>query len=468
MNAFTTGNCGTRAHSLLLWLSLLPILAVILSPPLPAAGPYTAGEVVMLEIQDAIGPATSDYAERALQDAAASGAQLVILRMDTPGGLDTAMRTIVKAILDSPVPVAGFVAPAGARAASAGTYILYASHVAAMAPATNLGAATPVQLVGVPGGGSDKEKETGQGQAAGGPPGAAKQRTLVNDAAAYLRGLAQLRGRNAAWAEEAVRKGVSLSATEALKAGVIDLVAGDTGELLQKLDGRRVMTRYGERTLATAGAVVTRLAPDWRSRLLGAIANPNVAYLLMLIGVYGLIFEFSNPGSLVPGIAGAICLLLALYAFQALPVNYAGIGLILLGMALMVAEAFAPSFGALGIGGVVAFVIGSVILIDTDAPGYGISLPLIAAFALVSAGMLIMTVGMALKSRKRPVVSGSEELLGATGRALEGFDREGPVRVHGEVWRARTRTPLTAGQRVRISGREGLVLEVVPEDDEEA
>ncbi len=367
----------------------------------------------MLEVEGAIGPATADYVGRTLDAVEQEQAALVIIRMDTPGGLDTSMRGIIKRITRSSVPVVGFVAPSGARAASAGTYILYASHVAAMAPGTNLGAATPVQLIGMPDESDSEPGDSKQQQDAVAKSGDAKTRKLVNDAAAYLRGLAQMRGRNVEWAEKAVREGSSLSAQEALDLGVIDLIASDIEQLLARLDGRSVTVNGEQLTLQLAGLPVEYLEPDWRSRLLAVIGNPNIAYVLMLLGIYGLIYEFANPGAIVPGTIGAIALLLALYAFQLLPINYAGAGLIVLGLALMIGEAFVPSFGALGIGGVAAFVIGSVILIDSEAPGYGIALPLILSVAVVSALTLVLVVGMALKSRRRPVVSGREDLLGA-------------------------------------------------------
>ncbi len=415
--------------------------------------------VIQLTIEGPIGPATEDYVERALETAALSQTELVVIRMDTPGGLDTSMRGIIKNIINSPVPVASFVAPSGARAASAGTYILYASHIAAMTPGTNLGAATPVQIGGisVPG---KKDKENKDEPATA--PADTAQSKLINDAVAYIRGLAKLNNRNEEWAEKAVREAASLPASDALKLNVIDLIASSTSDLLQQVDGRQVVVQGHKRTLKTTGLPVTELAPDWRSRFLSVITNPTIAYILMLIGIYGLILEFSNPGAIVPGTIGAISLLLALYAFQLLPINYAGMGLILLGVALMVGEAFEPSFGILGIGGVIAFIIGSIILMDTNVPGFGIDISVIITFALISALIFIIVIGMAIRARRRPVVSGVEELIGGRATVMSDFEQEGMVSIHSESWQARSNVPLHKGQQVRVTAVSGLTLQVEP------
>jgi len=448
-----------RQARLFVVVPLLMVAGIFLGPV--SAG-NTDGPVIQLTIEEAIGPATDDYIERALETAAMRGAALVVIRMDTPGGLDSSMRGIIKNITNSLVPVATYVAPTGARAASAGTYILYASHIAAMAPGTNLGAATPVQIGGIsPPDTIGKEKDQRPATDANQE---AMRKKIVNDAVAYIRSLAQLRGRNQEWAEKAVLEGASLPAEEALKQNVIDIVAIGMADLLQQIDGHEVVVQGNKRVLYTAGLAIERLDQDWRSRFLSIITNPNVAYILMLVGIYGLILEFSNPGAIVPGTVGAIALLIALYALQLLPVNYAGMGLILLGIALMVGEAFQPSFGMLGVGGVIAFVIGSIILMDTDVPGFGIDISVIVTFAAASALIFIFVVGVAIKARRRPVVSGLEELVGSEATVINDFDRKGTVSVHSEKWSASSDTPLCKDQRVRVAGIKGLILQVEPLD----
>jgi membrane-bound serine protease (ClpP class) len=443
------------------------LFSAALEPSADAVTPKAPG-ALLLEIDGPIGPATSHYISQGLKRAAKQGNTIVILRMDTPGGLDTSMRDIVKDILASPVPVVTFVSPSGARAASAGTYILFASHVAAMAPATNLGSATPVPIGGEPEtpapnddgkGDAKKPGDKGQPQPL---PGSSMERKVVNDAVAYLRSLAQLRGRNVEWAEKAVREGANLAASDALEQKVIDLIATDPADLLAKLDGRKLTLGAAEVTLATQGLGIETVEPDWRTKLLSVVTNPTVAYGLLLIGIYGLLFEGYNPGAVLPGVAGAICLLIALFAFQVLPVNYAGLALIALGTILVVAEAFVPAFGTLGVGGLIAFVIGSIMLFDTSVPGFEIAMPIIGGIAFVAGLLLCGMVWMFARSRRRPVVSGVEHIIGGTAEAIEDFSGRGVVRLGGEIWKAQSPVPVRAGQRVRVVRVEGLLLHVEP------
>ena len=468
----TSSKAQLRGQKMLKLARLAALVLLGLALAVVAATP----SVFVMPLTGAIGPSSADFVERGLARAANEHAQLVVLQIDTPGGLDRSMRDIIKAILASPVPVATFVAPSGARAASAGTYILYASHVAAMAPGTNLGAATPVQI-GMPGigapespskPGDDSPKAKGEKAKKGKaseeapPPSDPMQRKQIHDAAAYIRGLAQMRHHNAEWGERAVREAVSLSADEALAQNVIDVEARDVPELVAKLDGRKLVTADGEHLLQTAGAVTTTIEPDWKSRFLAVITDPSVALILMMIGIYGLFFEFANPGFVLPGVAGGICLVIALFALHMLPVNYAGLALILLGLAFFVAEAFIPSYGTLSIGGIIAFAIGAVLLIDSDVPGFGISRSLIAGLAVVSAGFVALVSGVALKARRRPVVSGSEALIGSVGVVQDDLEHEGWARVRSEQWRVVSPVPLKAGQSVRVVDRDGLVLKVAP------
>ncbi len=423
----------------------------------PVATASATAPVVVIPLKGAVSPASANFILRGMTHAREAGAQLIVLEMDTPGGLDLSMREIIQAILASEIPVASYVYPGGARAASAGTYILYASHIAAMAPGTNLGAASPVQI-GI--GGPQKPEAVPASAPAGAPPQDTMERKQMHDASAYIRGLAQLRGRNAEWGERAVREAVSLSADEAVAQHVADLEAPDLPALLRALDGRRVQAAGVQRVLRTAQAPVQVQEPDWRDRFLAVITDPSVALILMMAGIYGLIFEFSTPGMVVPGVGGAICLLLALFALHMLPVSYAGLGLIALGIGCMVAELYLPTFGALGVGGIIAFIFGAVMLIDTDVPGFGIPLWLIGSLALASAVFLFAVWTLLWRARRMPSISGGDAMIGTPGVVLEDLRDDGWAEIRGERWRVHSALPLTQGQRVLVIGRHGLLLEV--------
>jgi len=450
-------------------LTVLLFAAAMASVPAaarPGDAGTVAGSAVLVEIKDAIGPATKDHFLRALEHAEETDARFLVLLLDTPGGLDAAMRDMIQGILASEVPVVTYVSPSGARAASAGTFILYASHVAAMAPGTNLGAATPVPI-----GGSQPAEDKGKGKKKRGdatdddkdaPTGSASDRKAVNDAIAYIRSLADLRGRNVEFAEAAVREAASLPAQQALERGVIDIVAGDVAELIAALDGREVKLSHETRILKTKGLVLERFEMDWRTSLLAVLTNPLVAYGLLIVGLYGLMFEGYNPGAVLPGVVGAICLLLGLYALQVLSVNFAGLALVVLGIGMMIAEVFMPSFGALGLGGLVAFVIGSIVLMDTDTPGFELSRGVVGGVATFAGAAMLGTIWMAARARRRPVATGREQMIGDVAEAVGAFSGQGQVRIYGELWNAVSATPVAAGQLVRVDRVDGLTLHVSP------
>ena len=494
------------------WLACIVTLGLAAAIAAPAAEDVedaSGGAVWLVDLDGAVGPASTDLVIRAIEDAGAAAAMALVIRMDTPGGLDKSMRDLVKAILAAEIPVITYVSPSGARAASAGTYIAYASHIAAMAPATNIGSSTPVSIApqsppprtpnpfapqpetpAAPDGGEGEAETAAEGGEAGDagqsgnsgdaerdgaggerpaaerapPPADAMTRKVVNDAVAYLQSLAELRGRNIEWAEKTVRDGANLRASAALEQNVIDIVAPNLAVLLQELDGREIEIGDEVRTLATAEAELVRVETDWRHELLSVITDPSIAYGLLIVGVYLLMLEFYNPGTFFPAVTGIICLLLGAYGLQMLPVNYAGLALIAVGIGMLVLEVMTPTYGVLGVGGVVAFVIGSIILVDSDLPGYQLPIAIIAGFAATTGGIAFFIVGAAVRARRRKMVSGVEAMVGGSALVLDDFQGEGAVRAFGEIWRAASEMPLEKDTRVRITRVEGLILGVAPED----
>jgi membrane-bound serine protease (ClpP class) len=405
--------------------------------------------VVKLEIKGAIGPASSSYLKDGIAFAKSKNSHIILIELDTPGGLSTSMREMIQEITNSSIPVITYVYPKGAQAASAGTYILYASHIAAMSPGTNLGAATPVSMMPTTADLNSSAMST-------------LEKKATYDAMAYIKSLAELNDRNVSWGISAVEESKSISAQDALKYGVIDIIAQNTQELFNKLNNRSVVVSGKSITLHTKDIVMQSFEADWKTRFLSVITNPNIAYMLLLIAIYGIFFELMNPGTMVSGIIGVISGVIALYALNMLPFNYAGLLLILLGIAFMAAEVFVAGFGILGVGGVVAFVFGSLLLFDADTLGSSVSIPLIVAFSISSLAFFIFVMRLFLSSRSAKIVSGVEEMMGSKAEVIESFENGYFVHCHGETWSAISESKLSVGERVEVTGLSGLILKVKP------
>ena len=446
------------------WLVALLFICLLAAPCGDALGQRAPERpVLLIDIKGAIGFVAAAQLAKALEHAAAQESSAVIVRLDTPGGLLSSTREMIHTILASRIPIVMYVAPNGSRAASAGTYLMYASHVAAMAPGTHLGAATPISLSppGFPG--SPPSKPSPDSDKKSDPdPTTASDRKSVNDAVAYIRSLAELRGRNADWGEKAVREASTLTASAALKERVADVIAKDIDELLSQIDGRSVTTAAGEVRLDTKGRSVVELKPDWKMQVMSVISDPNIALILLMIGIYGILFEFWSPGAIVPGVIGGISLIVALTALSVLPVNLAGLALLLFGIALMVAEAFSPGFGIAGLGGIAAFAVGALFLFDpaqSDIP-IAVSWQVVAGMTVLSAAFFVGVLDLAVRARRRPVRTGAEQMIGSTGEVVSWTENAGRVIVNSEMWEARSSQSLSKGQKVRVISRMGLTLTV--------
>ncbi|WP_018623477.1 NfeD family protein [Kangiella aquimarina] len=468
-----------------LYIALSFLLLCFSAQQLHSAETNSTKRAMQLTLDGSVNPATAHFLVENIEEAAEQDYQLIIIKMNTPGGLDLAMRDIIRAILSSPIPVATYVYPPGSRAASAGTYILYASHVSAMAPATNLGAATPVSIGGMPspdesnqpeqskqpennevGPDTSEQKPNKSPSPSSTSNKSAMEKKVINDAEAYLRSLADYHGRNIDWVRNAVREGESLSSSEALEIGVIDLIAENPQQLLAMIDGKSVRLPNGQAEINTKGMTIEVVEIDWKTQLLSIISDPNIAYILLIIGIYGLIFEGYNPGTFIPGVIGAICLLLAFYALQIMPVNYVAAGLLVLGIALLVVEAFAPSFGILGVGGIIAFILGSFLLFNEPETGMAIAMPILIFVTIVSVILLSFVLSLAIRARNRPVVTGTDEMLSEIGIVEHDFEDKGWIKIHGEIWKASSDQPLKAGQHVKVVAVNDLDLVVVPVTDD--
>ncbi|MBD3654754.1 nodulation protein NfeD [Kangiella sp.] len=463
------------------YIALSFLLLCFSAQQLHSAETNSPKRAMQLTLDGSVNPAIAHFLVQNIEEAAEQDYHLIIIKVNTPGGLDLAMRDIIRAILSSPVPVATYVYPPGSRAASAGTYILYASHVSAMAPATNLGAATPVSIGGMPSpdqpnqpeqdkkptqDGENSEKSNDQPTQSAPSNKTAMEKKVINDAEAYLRSLADYHGRNIDWVRNAVREGESLSSNEALEIGVIDLIAENPQQLLAMIDGKSVRLPSGQVKIDTEGMTIEDVEIDWKTQLLSIISDPNIAYILLIVGIYGLIFEGYNPGTFIPGVIGAICLLLAFYALQIMPVNYVAAGLLVLGIALLVVEAFAPSFGILGVGGIIAFILGSFLLFNEPETGMAIAMPILIFVTIVSVILLSFVLSLAIRARHRPVVTGTDEMLSEIGIVEHDFEGKGWIKIHGEIWKARSSQPLKAGQRVKVVAVNDLDLDVIPITDD--